>query len=435
MNTNHRGAFVKAAVFLALLAGLGATPARAQDDKPAYTREEYDAYTAAAGEKDPQQKIKLLDQFTATYPSSTLLPYALEAYYSTYNQLKNYPKTIEYADRYLALGDKLDTAHRLQALSARTLAFLYSFSEKEPNAEEILKRARQAALEGVQDLEKLPKPENVTEEQYAQQKKPALAFFDSAAGFAALQLKDYAAAAESFNRSLAANPNDAMTSYRLGIAYLQMQPPQHVNGFWALARAVALKGPMEAQARTYLRSQMLRYQTPTCENLLDGQLNELLTLAASSPERPANYNFPSAADLQKIRETSGSILDDLKTNGEHAKHVWLAVCGLEFPEVVVKVIAATVENDAVQLKGFRSPSQEEMEAATQSNMVIKVIEPPEAKRLKKDDWVRFSGTLTGLQADPFLLSWEKAKINPEDIPDEKAPPGKRPRPPAKKPRP
>ena len=53
---------------LAGFAGLSILPlpAAAQDQPaaaPKYTRPEYDAYQAAAAEKSPQQKIKLLDDF------------------------------------------------------------------------------------------------------------------------------------------------------------------------------------------------------------------------------------------------------------------------------------------------------------------------------------------------------------------------------------
>ena len=50
---------------------------------------------------------------------------------------------------------------------------------------------------------------------------------------------------------------------------------------------------------------------------------------------------------------------------------------------------------------------------------------PEAARIKKDDQFRFTGTLTSYSQNPFMLSWDKGKVNAEDIPaEEKAAPGK-----------
>ena len=83
------------------MAGL-ATAARAQQgqqQKPTYTLAEYNAYQAAAKETVPEQRVKLLDDFVSKFPKSTLLPYVYQAYYQTYNQLKQYDKVIEYADK------------------------------------------------------------------------------------------------------------------------------------------------------------------------------------------------------------------------------------------------------------------------------------------------------------------------------------------------
>ena len=43
------------------------------------------------------------------------------------------------------------------------------------------------------------------------------------------------------------------------------------------------------------------------------------------------------------------------------------------------------------------------------------ISQPDAKKLMKDDQVRFTGTLQGYSQSPFLLTWENAKINADDL--------------------
>ena len=49
-------------------------------------------------------------------------------------------------------------------------------------------------------------------------------------------------------------------------------------------------------------------------------------------------------------------------------------------------------------------------------MEVKVADQPDAKRVKPDDGFRFEGTLVGYDQNPFMLHWEKGKVNPEDIP-------------------
>src|ERR1700688_2744958 len=84
----------------------------------------YAAYQAAHNENNAQTKIKLLDDFVVNYPGSALLPDAYRDGYMTYFSLGNYPHTIEYADEFLALEEKIDSGDRLEALITRAEAFL-----------------------------------------------------------------------------------------------------------------------------------------------------------------------------------------------------------------------------------------------------------------------------------------------------------------------
>ena len=73
-------------------------------------------------------------------------------------------------------------------------------------------------------------------------------------------------------------------------------------------------------------------------------------------------------------------------------------------------------------------------------MEVKVVGQPEAAKLEKETTPapRFTGTLVSYDPDPaFMLHLDKAKMNDEDLPKEKAPAKKPPvrKPAAKKPRP
>lgn len=394
-----------------------ATPLAAQ--QPKYTVKEYNDYQACANEKVAQQKIKVCEDFLAKYPQSELLPYLYNNLYTTYNEQKNYPKTIEYADKLLAYKEKIDLGTRLQAHYVRALAFQLSSTDPES-----CKQARPAALEAISVLNQLPKPDNMTQEQFDKNKEGPTALFNYTAGLAALCTKDYPAAIESFQNALKANPNDPVTYFRLGVAYLQKDPPQHLDGFWALARAIALKGPNEAQLRTYLRNQMLRYQIPLCEKELDKQMNAWIFEAGSKVERPAELKFPSRDELNKLLETSSidSIVADLKAGGEKGAITWLATCGAEFPELGGKVFDITEEGDAVVLTVFTSGDIPAIEAATAPNMRVRVEGQPEAKRLKKDDQIVYSATIDSFVPEPFMLQLVKGKVKPEYIPEEEKTP-------------
>jgi tetratricopeptide (TPR) repeat protein len=414
--------------------GFPARPAAAQDQqqdssKQPYTMAEYNAFQAANAETKPDAKIKMLDDFVSKFPNSTLMQYVYALYYPAYTQLKNYPKALEYTDKLVALGDKADPLARLQAIQARVQLFPFVYDAKKPDAHDQLVKERDAALLGIKLLQDLKKPKDstLTDAQFAEQKKPGIALFYSAAGFADRELKDYQAAAEAFKAALAIKSDDAVSWYRLGVSYLEMKPPQYMDGFWALAKAINLKIQGDAQVKEYLRKQILAYEQTLCDNLADAQLNELLQLAAGATERPATYTIPSADDLNKTRQSSNilTLIADLKAGGDKAKMTWLALCGAEFPEVVGKVIEVKPGGDSVELFLFTGATPEEIEAATTANLDVKVVGQPEASRLQKGDGVRFSGTIVSYDPEPtFMLHWEKAKVNPEDLPKEAAP-GKR----------
>src|ERR1700722_9509087 len=398
-----------------------APQAPADQAKPAYSLAEYNQYQAADKEANPQQKIKALDDFVKAYPNSTLMPYVYRDYYTTYMALKNYAQVIEYCDRMIALGDKIDAQGRLEAYYTRAQAFYLGVgTDKTLQTPDSLNKARDASIAGLKALDDLKKPDAVPADQFETQKKGVKVLFNAVAALASTSMKDNAAAAGYYKTVLSITPDDPVTHYRLGIVYLQMTPPMGTDGFWELARAINLKIPNDAQVRAYLKNQIIRYQQAACDKLVDDQGNELLTLAASATDKPATLNVPSAADLQKARDDTANFIPALVAGGDAGKVMWLASCGLEYPDVGVRVMdAPAVEGDNVTLKVFRGATPEEIEAATMANMSVKIEGQPEAKRLEKDAVVRFTGTLTGYTQNPFMLTWEKAKINSEDLPEEK----------------
>ena len=351
------------------------------------------------------------------------MPYIIRDYYSTYMTLKNFDQVINYADQMINLGDTIDTTGKLEAYYTRAQGFYLGVSGSKPmQAPDALTKTRDAAIAGLKTLDDLKKPDNVPADQFETQKKGVKVLFNAVAALSSSNMKDYAGAAGYYKTVLSITPDDAVTHYRLGIVYLQMAPPDGSNGFWELSRAINLKIPNDAQVRAYLKNQIIRYQQPACDKLVDDQVMELLTLSAASPDKPATLNVPSAADLQKSRDDTANFIPSLMAGGDAGKVMWLASCGLEYPDVGVRVMdAPAIDGDTVTLKVFRGATPEEIEAATAANMTVKIDGQPEAKKLEKDAVVRFTGTLTGYTQSPFMLTWDKAKINMEDLPEDKGP--------------
>jgi tetratricopeptide (TPR) repeat protein len=420
-----------------------AAPASQDAAKPQYTMAEYNAYQAAQATKDPTQQIKQLDDFVAKYPNSALLIYIYPLYYNAYSQLKNWAKVAEYADKLLAMGDKIDAPTRYSAYFARAFAYTNTPPPKgEPDAaaKEQATKACESAKAGLKTLGELKKPDAMSEEDFNKQKLQPTTVFNYTIATCSMVLKDYQSAIDAYKAMLAINPDDAITLFKLGQAYMAMNPPQQMDAFWYFAKAVTAKSANQQQSnqvKTYLRKLIANYQGGNvCDTLTDAELNELLQLAGSSAERPASYKLAASADLDAARKdmTIASVIADLKAGGDKAKITWLASCGLEFPDVPGKLIDVTPGTDAVQLKVAFVTSDAEFDAKTTPDMDVKVVGQPDASKLEKGNPVRFTGTLAAFDPDPnFMLHWDKAKVNAEDIPKEKEKKTTKKRPVTKKP--
>jgi hypothetical protein len=431
------------------LMGLNATPAMAQATGGAsstgtggcaggkgYTVAEYNAYTAAANEKNAQAQLKMLDDFVAKYPNSCLLNYVYPLYYQNYAQQKNFAKVIEYADKELALPTA-SASEKYQAYSARAFAY-----NNMPNPDPAQAKAEyQAALDGAKSVDALTKPEGYDDAKFAEEKQKAILSFHGTAASAAMAAKDYPDAIQMYKTILTTNPDDFISNFNLGRAYSAMNPPQILDALWYYARAATSKNATQQQStqvKAYIPKVIANYQGGTvCDALTQAQTNELLQLASTSAERPASYKLFSAADLEAARKdmTIASVVTDLKAGGDKAKLTWTAACGLEFPDVPSKIIEVIPGPDVITLKLAFVTSDAEFEAATTANMEVKIktTDQPDAAKLEKDNAMRFTGTLVSYDPDPaFMLHWDKAKVNEEDLPK----PGKKPapkRPAAKKP--
>jgi tetratricopeptide (TPR) repeat protein len=389
--------------------------------QPPYTMAEYNSFQAANAEKNPVAQIKLLDDFVAKYPNSALLNYIYPLYYKNYYGQKNYPKAIEYADKMLAMGDKISPAEKYDAHYVRAYAF-NAIQNPDP---ETAKAARTAALAGLKVLDQLSKPDGEDDAKFAGEKKQSLIVFNGTAATAGMAAKDYAGAIESYKAVLALAPDDLVSNYKLGQAYMAVAPPQQLDAIWYFARAATSKSATEQQSKSvksYIRKVIANYQGGTvCDTLTDAEMNELLQLAPNSVDRPASYKLFSAADLDAARKdmTIATVVTDLKAGGDKAKVTWTAACGLEFPDVPGKLLESTTATDTIELKTAFVTSDAEFEAATTPNMdvIIKKADQPEAAKLEKGNPVRFTGTLESYDPEPaFMLHWDKAKVNAEDLP-------------------
>ena len=85
-----------------------------------------------------------------------------------------------------------------------------------------------------------------------------------------------------------------------------MNPPQTMDGYWQVAKAITSKNATDAQKKQltgYLKGLIVKYQGGTvCDALTDSEFNELLQLAGSAADRPESYKLLSSSDLDAARK-------------------------------------------------------------------------------------------------------------------------------------
>lgn len=203
----------------------------AQQPKVIKDPSEYNAYIAALNLTDPAKKAAAMDDFAQKYPGSVVRIDALEQAMAAWQEAENQAKVESEARRILALDKGNVRALAIVTFLERTQAT--------QGKTELLEPLRAHAAEGLRALPKWPKPDGLSDAEFAALRARLSAIFEGAAGFAALQAKDYVAARAALRKAVALDADNLQAVYQLGIAELQMEPPD-ATGFWHVAKAMAL---------------------------------------------------------------------------------------------------------------------------------------------------------------------------------------------------
>lgn len=414
-------------VWLTPVRAWGAPPQVAQAKQPQWkSREEYDAFQVMATEKDPQKRISQAEAFLQKYANTDFKDLVYFTMMQTYQQLGDGAKAIDAG--YKALDANPDN---LDVLTLSGYLFPFGFKGDDPDAATKLSRAESAAKHGLEVLQKLQKPANVTDEQFNQGVKARRAIFNGTVGFVALQRKDYAAAITSFKAAAEDNPSDVYVFYRLGLAYLSTDPRDYDHGVWNLARSVALAKAGQNPAGTEIEKYLTRVYVGYHGN--EEGLSNIVAQAAASAAVPEGFKV---APMETPKATGNPSVDafntmamPLRLGGERAQKTWDGFKG-----------------QSVELAGFIDGVEKGTEAGAylihidlldQSkaadgvyDIELKDSTQPNVKNLSKGDPVRFKGMFAAYNVTPnFVLTLDNGTINADDIPDQpKAKPKPKPKP-------
>jgi len=389
-------------------------PPQAAQAKNWKSRDEYDAFTAMANEKDPNKKISLAEAFLQKYPNSDFKDGAYVAEMQTYQQLNQPDKAVEAGHK--AVESNPDNLDALRFLS---FVFPFVYKADDPEAAAKLSRAESDAKHALELLQKLQKPAGVSDDQFNQAMKGLRAVFNGTVGFVALQRKEYAAAITSYKAAAEDNPSDWYAFYRMGLAYLYSNPPDHDHGIWYIARAVdlaqAAKDPNAAEFEKYLKEVYVNHHGNE-----DG-LKDVLTQAASSVNPPEGFKV---AAMEAPKPTGNRLVDafntmtyPLKLGGEMAQKQWEGLKGqpLELGGIVDSVEKGSEPGTYLVRIDILDSSKA---APGVYDIEVKDSKQPNVKNLAAGDVVRFKGTVDSYTATPNVMVTVVGQITePDPLPD------------------
>jgi tetratricopeptide (TPR) repeat protein len=402
-------------LWLAPVRAWHAPPAAAQAKQPQWkSTEEYNASTAMKTEADPNKRLSLAEAFLQKFPNSDFKDAAYVAMITAYQQLGDAPKMHEASRKAIdANPDNVD------ALFYGCVSFPYVFKAADPNAAQELSQSERDARHGLEILQKVQKPANLTDEQFTQYVKAVRATFNNTIALVALQKKDYAAAIASLKAASEDTPSDFTTFYRLGLAYWYSSPPDYDHAAWYMARSTSLaraaKNAFETEVMKDLKRLYVNYHGT------DQGLEDMITQAASSVNPPEGFKV---TPMETPKPTGNRSIDgfnqtffQLKLGGERAQKLWDSLKGepfgaagfVESVEKGAEPGTYVVRIDILEAsKAAEGVYDIELKDSTQANV----------KNLSKGDGVHFQGKIESYTATPNLVvTLGNGKINEDEIPE------------------
>jgi len=368
---------------------------------------EYNAYVGAIQQTDANAKISGLEAFLTQYPNSVMKVDGLEVLMGAYQQTNNQAKMMETAQRILTADPNNLRALALTAYSKRAAA------EANQNPQQNLTEGAQAAERGLEALKTAPKPEGMSDADFAKLKTQMSVIFNGVDGIAALQSKNLPSAQQHLRAAVEGEPNDLRNVYPLALSYLTATPPDGSNGLFFIARAANLAAGSagQPQIQAYGLSQYKKYHGS------EEGWTELLNTTKTTPLPPAGFTITQyvpptpaqqAAEIVKTKAPKDMTFAEWELvlsagTPEDAEKVWSAIKGtpLQMEGQVIKVSPTEVQVAA---------SSDDIEQK-RADIVVTMNDTIPAKLMPKEDsTLDFEGTPVSYQASPFVMTMEQGKL-------------------------
>jgi tetratricopeptide (TPR) repeat protein len=239
---------------------------------------EYKAYMAALNTQDLTARADAMEAFAQQYPKSVVAADALAQAMAAWQLVGNSAKVEEISRRLLAL----------EPGNVRALAVVVAYDRAkatEGDASALSEMCLQATG-GMREVAAWQKPAGMADADFTHLSRQMSVIFTGAAGFCALQSKDYSQARDFLTRVFALDPSSLQDVYQLALADLAITPLD-ANGFWYCGKAIHLAegagNPQAADGFTaYCKGEYTRYRGS------EEGWDELLAASATQSAPPAD---------------------------------------------------------------------------------------------------------------------------------------------------
>ena len=192
---------------------------------------EYKAYVAAVNTQDPREQAEAMEAFIRKYPKSVVAAEAMERAMWDWQSVGDAIKVLEVAKELLGVD-----SGNVRALAVVVALDRISAAQGDSAALDEICRYSTA---GMREVSMWQKPAGMTDADFALLNKQMGGIFNSAAGYCALEQRNFLQARDWFTRAIEADATDLQDMYDLVISDLELTPID-VNGFWYCAKAIQL---------------------------------------------------------------------------------------------------------------------------------------------------------------------------------------------------
>jgi tetratricopeptide (TPR) repeat protein len=367
---------------------------------------EYNAYVGAVQQSDPAAKVSGLEAFLTQYPNSVMKEDALELLMGAYQGTANDAKTIETAQKVLAANGCNIRALALLAYTKQAMAV------KGQNAPANWADAGQYGEKGLACSQTATKPDSASAADWEKLKTQTAGIFNSAAGLAAFQTKDYAKAEKYLRAALDVDPSNLLDVYDLALADVAVGPAEDdVSGLFFLARASSLaQGAGKAQIADFGKKKYKNYHGS------EEGWSDVMALAATAPVPPAGFTIkkyvpPTPAEqctgllkTKKVEEMSFAEWQLCLSEGaaEDSDKVWTALKGK--PLQMVAHIISIDSSNKTSTKLMLAGSSDDIDAKRADIDLTMGAAIPAKQMPKEDSDFQFQGTPASFVPKPFVMT-------------------------------